>query len=173
MTAARRVALCALALALVGCGANQGDLEAFVNSVRNQPPGIIPPIPEVKVYEPYAYPGHTRDPFDPGAINTQRTARILSTSSVRLDPNRPKEFLENYPLDALKMVGTLQQQGKLWALVRSPDGTIQRVGPGQHLGENHGRITKISESKIDLVEVVSDGLGGYMERPTSIALSNP
>ncbi|MGF1642418.1 MAG: pilus assembly protein PilP [Thiotrichales bacterium] len=171
-TLSRRGVVGMLLLGLWGCDADQGDLRAFVESVRNQPAGDIPPIPEVKVYQPFNYPEHTRDPFDGSSINAQRSVRVLSTSSIRIDSNRPRQFLENFPLDSLKMVGTLQQQGQLWGLIRTPDGTVQRIGIGQYLGQNHGRVTKIVEGKIEMIEIVADGLGGYMERPASIALSS-
>ncbi|MGF1548772.1 MAG: pilus assembly protein PilP [Thiotrichales bacterium] len=167
-----RCGLAAIVVGLWGCDAQQGDLREFVESVRSQPAGDIPPIPEVKVYQPFNYPEHTRDPFDGSSINSQRSVRVLSTSSVRIDSNRPRQFMENFPLDSLKMVGTLQQQGQLWGLIRTPDGTVQRVGTGQYLGQNHGRVTKIMEGTIEMIEIVSDGLGGYMERPASIALSS-
>ncbi len=95
----------------------------------------------------------------------------IKGSGIRPDVNRPREALEEYPLDSLRMVGTLEQGGQMWALVRAEDGTIHRVQPGNYVGQNYGRITRITESKIELVEIVPDGLGGWMERPATLALS--
>lgn len=90
---------------------------------------------------------------------------------MRPDSNRPREALEAFPLDTLRMVGTLDQGGQSWGLVRANDGTIHRVQPGNYLGQNHGRIANITEYEIELVEIVPDGLGGWIERQASLALS--
>jgi type IV pilus assembly protein PilP len=88
------------------------------------------------------------------------------------DPNRPREFLEQFPLDTMHMVGTLSVNGGTFGLLQTADGLIHRVSVGNHIGQNYGRIMSISESEISLVEVIPDGLGGYLERPASIALSS-
>jgi len=169
------VALCAsvlLVAALSGCSGGMSDLEQYVEQTKARPGGRIEPIPEIQPHEVYVYPGHERDPFDASVI-ARRTApdRPVSTSTITIDPNRPQEYLESFPLDTLRMVGTLEQDGTDWALVRTPDRTIQRVTIGNYMGQNHGRITGISESGVDMTEIVPDGFGGYMERDSSIALS--
>ncbi len=169
----RQAGALALLLALGGCESGHEDLRDYVASVQSQPAGEIPPLPQVQAYEPFEYPGHRRDPFDASAVTQQLLPQKKGSGSVHIDPNRPREYLEGFPLDSLKMVGTLQQGGKLWALVRTPDGTVQRVGVGNYLGQHHGRIKRITETGIELVEIVPDGFGGYMERPARIALSNP
>lgn len=157
---------------LAGCGRDNSDLDAYIASVKAQPAGEIPPIPAIQSYIPFEYPEHTLDPFDKTIVSPRMLPHEVSQSNIKIDRSRPKEFLENFPLDALKMVGTLMQSGSLWALIKTPDGTIQRVRNANHLGQNHGRVTQISESRLDLIEIVPDGLGGYKERPASIALSN-
>lgn len=159
-------------ISLVGCTSNNSDLDSYIENVKKEPAGEIPPIPAVQSYIPFEYPNHALDPFDKSIVSPKMLPKELSNSKIKIDRNRPKEFLESFPLDALKMVGTLTQNGELWALIKTPDGTVQRVRKSNHLGQNHGRVTQISESKLELVEIVPDGLGGYKERPASIALSN-
>lgn len=90
---------------------------------------------------------------------------------VRPDSKRNREFLEQFSLDTLKMVGTLNLGGQNYGLVQTKDGLVHRVVPGNYMGQADGRINKISPSKIDLTEIVPDGLGGYIERPAALALT--
>ncbi len=164
--------LCSLAAGISGCSDDMSELQAFVDSVKAQPPGEIPPIPEIVAYSAYEYPGHDRDPFDPEIMAAAISPTMAHPkSSIKIDTNRVKEYLEGFPLDSLKMVGTLTRKGQLTGLIQTPDGTIQRVTIGNYAGQNYGKITKITESEIGLIEIVPDGFGGYMERPATIALS--
>jgi type IV pilus assembly protein PilP len=95
-----------------------------------------------------------------------------SIGGTRPDPNRSIEFLEGFPLDSLRMVGTLDISATMYALVQTSDGLIHRVIPGNYMGQNYGRITGISESEVELVEIISDGIGGYIERDAAISLSD-
>jgi type IV pilus assembly protein PilP len=88
------------------------------------------------------------------------------------DQNRPREFLEQFPLDTLRMVGTLADRRASFGLVQDKDGLVHRVGVGNHMGQNYGRIISITDSEIQLVEIISDGLGGYLERPAAIGLTD-
>jgi type IV pilus assembly protein PilP len=85
---------------------------------------------------------------------------------------RSREFLEDFPLDSLRMVGTLDMGNTVYGLVQTSDGLIHRVVPGNYMGQNDGRILEISESEIDMVEIISDGIGGYIERDAAISLSD-
>ena len=85
---------------------------------------------------------------------------------------RPREYLEQFPLDTLKMVGTLRLGAGNYGLVQTKDGLIHRVLPGNHLGQNDGRVMAVSDAKITLVEIIPDGLGGYLERPAALALAD-
>ena len=161
-----------LAVALSGCDQDNQDLRDYIDDIKSQPTGGIPPIPVIPPYDPFEYPEHVRDPFDSSIVAPDLVPIPKSASGIQIDRNRAKEFLESYPLDALKMVGTMQHQGSLWALLQMPDGTIQRVRVGNYAGQNYGRITKITDMKVELVEIVPDGFGGYKERPAAIALSN-
>jgi len=110
------------------------------------------------------------DPFlaDEGE---EEEVQELADDGLRPDLLRRKEELEAFPLDSIRMVGTLQQQDIIWGLIVSKDGTIYRVRPGNYLGQNHGQITSIQENKIELNEIVPDGRGRYTERQASLALS--
>ena len=169
-------AACVLALGVIlsGCSSNNTqDLQRFVEDARARQQAKIEPLPEFKPYETFLYQAaELRNPFDPGTPG--QTDQILSgtsTSNIHPDANRPREPLEDFPLDTLRMVGTLEQQGQSWALVLASDGTIHRLQPGNYLGQNHGKIKEISEFEIGVLEIVPDGLGGWMERPASLALS--
>ncbi|MCG5513296.1 pilus assembly protein PilP [Ectothiorhodospira shaposhnikovii] len=157
---------------LTGCGSDLSDLQRYVEQTKQRPGGRIEPIPEIVPHEVFTYPGHERDPFDSAVIITRvAEAATRTPSGVTIDVDRTPEYLERFPLDTLRMVGTLEQGGMQWALIRTPERTIQRVTEGNYLGQNHGRIQQISPSGIDITEIVPDGFGGYMERSGSIALT--
>ncbi len=154
---------------LTGCSKDMSDLEAYVADVNSRPGGRIEPLPQVKPYSSFAYAANSRrSPFVPESRIAQ-AQRV--DSGLRPDANRNREYLESFPLDSLRMVGSLAMQDQTYALVQGGDGLIHRVRPGNYVGENDGRITAISDSEITIVEIVPDGLGGYLERPAAIALS--
>ncbi len=163
----------AVVLTLSGCQRDTSDLERYIDDVMVRPGGDIEPMPTVEPHEPFLYPGHERSPFDSTVI-----ARPVPTEpagipgEVDVDFDRPREPLEDYPLDSLRMVGSLEQESVRYALVRTPDRTVHSVSTGNHMGQNFGRITEITPQSIRLVEVVPDAFGGYMERENSIALTD-
>lgn len=165
----------ALPLIISGCGNDLGDLKNYVDEVKNRKQGGIAPLPEIKYYETYLYPEHTRDPFDSDIIGNSNSPVQTTTeaSASLLNPhiNRSPEYLESFPTDTLRMVGTLEQNGSVWALVKTPDDTVQKVRLGNYIGQNYGKITNISEVGVTFTEIIPDGLGGYTERESSIALS--
>jgi type IV pilus assembly protein PilP len=156
------------ALAAAGCSGGQSDLQKWIADTKNKGGGRVPPLPEVKPYESYVYSaGKFRSPFQPqgaGGANGQASARLSS--------RRNREFLEGFSLDTLKMVGTFKVGSSFYGLVQSRDGLVHKVQPGNYLGQNDGKVTEISSGKISLVEIIPDGLGGYIERPASLALSD-
>jgi type IV pilus assembly protein PilP len=157
-------------LLLAGC-ANQdmSDLHDFVNEVKSRPASGIEPIPEVKQAVSFAYvAGGRRGPFTPQEEESATTEAVLD-NGVRPDPNRRKEELEVYSLDSLRMVGTLEQEEQTWGLLKTSDGTIHRVAPGNYIGRHDGRITRISEDKIELIELVPTG-SGFLEKEAAVAL---
>ena len=170
---ASRLVLLGLALLAVGCSQDMSDLEQYAMDVKSRTSKNIEPIPQPKPYEPFTYePGERRDPFLP--ILQSREAALAAAGgagSVRPDVDRPKEPLEEFPLDALRMVGTITMQQRAYALIRAPDAVVHRVSVGDHLGQNYGKITGISETEVVLMEIIPDGLGGYIQRPASVALT--
>jgi len=167
----RRIALPVALLALAGCSGEQhADLREFVKKSDDLPHGRIPPLPEMQPYEPFTYNAYDlTDPFKPRQIQAPKAAAIAG--GIRPpDPNRRKEPLEAYPLENLKMVGTLQQKKEIFALVRTPDNRLFRVKPGNFVGQNFGRITEISESGIKLKELVQDSGGEWKEEDRALLL---
>jgi len=156
-----------IALLLAGCSNDMDELQARVDEIKNAPGTGVEPLPEVKPYETFNYAAtDQRSPFEPGI-----SALANSPNAIRPDQNRPREFLEQFSLDTLRMVGTVRLKGKLFGLVQTKDGLVHRVLPGNHLGQSDGRITAIEEGKISLTEIVPDGMGGFIERPAALALS--
>jgi type IV pilus assembly protein PilP len=157
---------------LAGCADDMSDLRAYVDEVKARPTAPIEPIPEVEPFENFRYPDHGIDPFDAALVASALSAQSPNISSITIDPNRPREFLESFPLDTLTMVGTLARAEDLYALVQTREGTIQRVQVGNYMGQNYGEIIEIADTAILLREIVPDGLGGYTERETRVALSD-
>lgn len=170
------VAVCSGALFLSGCGGGDymSDLESQLEEIRRQPPGRIEPPPKFKTYENFIY-GATllRSPFQPPLVEEEVKPAVVGGRKVEPDPYRQKEVLEDYSLEALNMVGTIQRDGEgLYALIKDNKLVIHRVLPGNFMGRNHGKILKITPGKIDLMELVPDGQGGWVERPRTVQLKN-
>lgn len=152
-----------------GCTGGMDDLEQYVAEVKARPGGRIEPLPEIKPYESFTYTASTmRSPFQPDTPVVADTGP--GGGGVRPDTTRNREFLEQFPLDTLRMVGTLEAGGVFFGLVQDKDGLVHRVVPGNHLGQNDGRIVRVTPAQIELIEIVPDGLGGYFERPAAVAL---
>jgi type IV pilus assembly protein PilP len=150
------------------------DLRAFVEKTKQRPGGEIEPLPEFEPYQSFTYkPSELRDPFVPQAgfaLSDDELEQQEQSAGLAPDRSRRKEPLEQYPLDSLDMVGTLSRNQQQWGLVRAPDGTIHQVRPGNHMGQNYGRITQVRADEIELVEIVPDGQGGWMERDAALGL---
>ena len=164
----RTLATGALALLwLSGCSTDMDKLQAQVAEIKNSPGERIETLPEIKAYESFTYnASNLRSPFVPSA-----PARNDVAASVRPDSKRTREFLEQFPLDTMQMVGTLQLQGRNFGLVQGKDGLVHRVLPGNFMGQNDGRIVSVTPTRISIIEIVPDGLGGYIERPAALALN--
>ncbi len=161
----------ASAALLAGCGANMSELDAEINKIKARPGGRIDPLPEITPYEVFVYQADVaglRSPFVPDTPQ----ATGAQAGGVKPVENRIREHLESFSLDTMAMVGTLDLGGTTFGLVQTADGLIHRVVPGNYLGQNDGRITAITDSEIELVEIISDGIGGYIERDAAISLSN-
>jgi type IV pilus assembly protein PilP len=163
-----------LLVLMTGCSNDDfSDLNQYIAQVKARPKGPIQPLPEIKVIEPFVFkPEGLRDPFKPlelpeetGSIDTSKTP------GIKPDPSRRKEELESFPLDGLKMVGTVVMKSSLWGLIKASDGTIHRVQAGNYMGKNHGKIIRIVTDKIELMEIIPDKPGTWREQQTSLALT--
>ena len=166
----RTAALVAAMLAsgvIAGCSSGHANLKAWIAQVEQRPGGRIEPLPEVKPYESFTYSAaNLRSPFQPqGPSDT-------GPSAVHPNLHRPREFLERFSLDTLTMVGTIQIGDQFYGLVQTKDGLVHKVQIGNYIGQSDGKIVSITPSKISIVEIVPDGLGGYIKRPASLALAN-
>ena len=156
-----------LCLGLVACGGSRGDLEKWVAEVKAKPAPPLDPLPVMQQFETFEYTAQNmRDPFD------QAFSGDGAGSGPRPDPGRRKQTLEMFALDSLKMVGSLGGGKNLVALVMAPDKVTYRVSPGAYLGQSDGRVTGVYEDRIELVELVPDGAGGWLERPAKLALED-
>ena len=164
-----------LAVAMLGvaaCGGQMDDLDQYINEVKARPGGRIEPLPEITPYEVFTYVADAQGVRSPFVPDTPQVTTTGVGGGIRPDSQRSREFLEGFPLDTLRMVGTLDMAETMYGLVQTSDGLIHRVVPGNYLGQNDGRINEIDESEIELVEIISDGIGGYIERDAAISLSD-
>lgn len=160
-----------MAILIAGCGSDgMDDLRQFVKTAHADRKPTVEPIPEMKPYERFIYAASTMvDPFAPFNLKPLGTAASANTGP-RPDLNRHKEALEEYPLDSLKMVGTLARGKEVWAVLQAPDGSVHRAQRGNFVGQNFGRVIKITEEKMDLVEIIPGSVGNWVEREASIAI---
>ena len=157
-----------VALVLSGCTRGMSDLRDWVDQEKHKKGAPIPALPVIRTFETFQYADQDkRDPFSPSTAELQQGN---ANAGPRPDENRSKEPLEMFALDSLKMVGTVGTGAGMEVLVKDPGGVIHRVHRNEYMGQNYGRVTAIGEDHIDLVELVSNGNGGWMERPASIAL---
>lgn len=169
-------ALMVLAAALVaGCwSSEQDELRQWMADQRTQTKPRVTPIPEPKRFTPQIYTQQAvTDPFSNQKL-TQALKRESSQSSANAaliapELSRRKEPLEAFPLDTMAMVGSLVKQGQPVALVKV-DNLLYQVRPGNYLGQNYGRITKVGESEVVLREIIQDAAGEWIERPATLQL---
>jgi len=168
----RAGALALAALFLAGCGRGvtsgpnePSNLQRWTAEIRALPPPPLDPLPVMQQFETFEYAAQDlRDPFSNAFTDEGNGA------GPRPDPNRPRQALEQFPLDSLKMVGTLGTGSGMQGLVMAPDKVTYRVRPGVYMGQSDGQVIAILEDRIDLVELVPDGTGGWLERPASVAI---
>ncbi len=166
------ILLVALATVLAGCEGRQDDLSRYIVEVKERPATPIPPIPPVRTYTPYKYEGLTgRDPFRQSTSEgAEQIGPTGPTAGPRPDLDRPREYLERFELDTLLMVGTFNKESSEWALIKDPDGVVHRVAVGNYMGQNHGKVSSITNDEVQLSEFIADGVGGWLVREASIAL---
>lgn len=162
----RWVATAVMVATLVACGGSRSDLDKWVAEVKARPAPPLEPLPVMQQFETFEYAAQNmRDPFSEAFSGA-------AGSGPRPDPGRRKQTLEQFPLDSLDMVGTIGKGAGVVALVLAPDKVTYRVRPGVYLGQSDGRVTAVHEDRVELVELVPDGAGGWLERPATIALED-
>lgn len=166
-----RLVLILIFAGLSGCGSSSdfSDLRSYMDEVRARPKGSVEPLPKFQPYESFTYRAASlRSPFQP-PVKIDVVARQKGSQEIKPDEARVKQFLEGFNIETFEMVGTLRNDRELFALV-SGAGGVHRVKVGDYLGRNHGKILVIDESKVDVMEIVPDGEGGWLERPRSLSL---
>lgn len=158
---------------MTACGGDDvSDLNRFIQEVKARPKGAIEPLPEKKIVESFVFkPDGLRDPFRPTEKSVNESGLDVSgATGIRPDTTRRKEELEAFSLDSLRMMGTLTDQRGLWGLIKAKDGTVHSVQVGNHMGQNYGRIIRILEDRIELMEIVPDKPGTWREQQATLAL---
>jgi len=172
-TSARFLLPLLLLTGLQACTGNMDEIKRYVSEVKQRPADPVDPIPPVASYTPVSYLGEgSRNPF---AEVIMAPAEVSSggpvgTTGPQPDLERPREFLEQFSLDTLKMVGTFSKDNQQWALVQDPDLVIHRVSVGGFMGQNRGKIIAIYQDHIELSELIPNGTQGWLVREASIAL---
>jgi len=156
---------------LVGCGqTNQHqDLLDYMAETKRRPQGQIEPLPTFRPYQPFTYSAMTlRSPFEKPAPVDE--SAMKGGRTVAPDLTREREFLEGFNIASLKMVGTIEKGGRLWALIDNSEGNVVKATIGNYLGKNHGKIVSATPLQIEIMEIVGDGSNGWVERPRIIKL---
>jgi type IV pilus assembly protein PilP len=159
---------------LAGCGNNDfSDLNRYISEVKARPKEPIKPLAEIKAVEPFIFkPEGLRDPFRSlEQVEQAEGGDATPGNGIKPDTTRRKEELEAFPLDGLKMVGTVNIKSSLWGLIKASDGTIYRVKVGNYMGKNYGKIIRIVSDKIELMEIVPDKPGTWREQQATIKIS--
>lgn len=162
----------AISFLLTGClGMGNDDLATFIEQTKSKQAEPIEPAPDVPVIPGYSYSAADKGVRSPFVFAEEELPDEVADSGIRPDASRPREELEAFSLDTLRMVGTLSQAGTTFALIQGKDGTVHRVRQGNYMGRNHGRITGVFLDRVELVEIVPDRMGSsYIERQATIAL---
>lgn len=157
----------AIIFMVTGCNRGQSDLEKWVAKTKAEPAPPLEPLPVMQQFESFEYAAQDmRDPFSAPVPDRNEG------SGPRPDPGRRKEVLEAFPLDSMNMAGTIGAGRGLVGLLTAPDKVTYRIKPGNYLGQNDGRVTAVYEDRIEIVELVPDGAGGWLERQAKIALED-
>jgi type IV pilus assembly protein PilP len=166
----RAILVIAIGVSLAGCGGeSHQDLRAWMAEQGKGTRGKLDPVPQIKPYEPFAYNAFDMpDPFKPRKIEPAKGGSKLAP-----DLARRREPLESFPLESLTMVGTLEKDRSIYALIRTPEKDVYQVRAGNHMGQDFGVITGITETEIRLRELVQDGAGDWTERTSSLQLQQP
>lgn len=170
------IAFTLLLLMLAGCsGSGHEDLRQYVDQIKASSKGRIEPLPEFVPVENFTYAAdQLGDPFmswqTKAAMAAKAERKANNDGGLQPDLGRRREPLESFPLDTLRMVGTMEKDGRKSALIKSPDGLVSQVAVGNYLGQNYGKVVAIKPDKLELVEIVPDGLGSWIRQPASLAI---
>ena len=158
----------AVLLSLAACsGSEHDDLTQFVKESGANLRGKVEPLPEMKPYQAFAYNDYElSDPFKPRKLKPSAGGG----GGLQPDMNRPKEPLESFALETLKMVGVLKQKNDIYAVVKTPENTIYRVRAGNYLGQNFGKVLSVTDTEVKLKETVQDSAGDWAERDSTLTL---
>lgn len=168
----RTLPLTVVLVAMLGCTAGTDEVQKWVVAEKAKKGQPLDKPPEIKEFDTFVYRLKAPDDRDPFNVPMTEKEDQAQGSGPRPDKNRVREPLESFPLDGLKMVGTLGASTSPEGLLKDPEGVIRRVKPGDYVGQNYGRITAVNESLIELVEIVPNDTGGWAERQTTIALAD-
>ncbi len=165
-----KIILLMLVGTLGACEQSNDDLHAFIEETKSKHLGSVKPPPTFQPYKNFTYSAsELRDPFE-AAFEEDRSETV--NTGIRPNASRVKDPLESYPLDTLRMVGILIQNKTTWGLVKDPNNIVHTVQSGEHAGQNAGEIIAITEKQIDIIEIIPDGIGGYIEREASLAIGS-
>lgn len=153
-----------------GCSNDVTDLTEFISQTKQKHLGSVQPLPQFKPYQNFIYSASDlRDPFEAAFEAEAESADEMNALKKQV---RPREPLESFPLDTLRMVGLLERNKQVWGLIKDPQNLVHRVQTGNYAGRNEGQIVSVTENKIEFIEIIPDGLGGYIERSASLGISD-
>lgn len=178
MTGRMKTALAALgavaAVSLAGCGNDQAELREWMRTVRAGVKPVHHPISEPRRFEPYRYDNEGQiDPFSVarlGGASTEDNGAV-PRGGLKPDTTRPREALESFPLDSIRMVGHLANRQGQYALLQA-ERLVYQARVGNYAGQNFGMITRISETEVKLKELVQDAVGDWVERETTLQIQD-
>ncbi len=169
-----RIGYCVVACIFVAaCSTDRvEDLRHYVAETKARSKAPIKPMPKVATLESFIYKNENRrDPFSVQDVITPIVKNPNGGDVSQLDISRKKEPLETFSLDTMKLAGMIERGGEIWAIIKAPDSITYWVKRGNYLGQNYGKITHITESKIDVTETIPDGSGGWQSRQASLVLA--
>ena len=159
-----------LTFGLTACSQSNDDLMIFIDETKSKHVGSVQPLPTFEPYKNFTYAAaELRDPFEAAF---EADADEGPDNGLKPNATRPKEPLETYPLDTLRMVGILVQHENTWGLVKDPNNVVHRVQTGNYAGQNEGQIVSVTEKQVDIIEIIPDGLWGYIERAASMVIGS-
>lgn len=167
--------LAGVSLLVAGCsgGDQYADIKSFMRDVEGKTLPDIAPLPEFEPYQPFTYgASNRRSPFEAPIIVPPKTEEQRRNVGVKPPADHVKQYLERFSLASLQMVGFLKRDDGTWALIEDDSGGVHRVQVGEFMGTNWGQIESISDTRIDVTEIVTDGAGGWLRRPRSIELKS-